>query len=180
MTNHAPAELQRPASGRLIFATVFAGLILNLLPWTGLGLLARPDFVLLVLLYWTINQPLRVGMAAAWGMGLIMDVADGALLGQYALAYTVAAYVALILHRRIQSFGLWQQALHIGLLLAASQLLTMLVHLASGADFIGWRYFLASITGTLLWPALALLIRLVATQKSLPEIAYTAARSTDK
>lgn len=168
MNASAPA-LTRPVSGQFIAMSLFAALMMDLLPWQGVALLARPDFVLLLLLYWVIHQPLRIGMAAAWGLGIIMDVADGALLGQYALSYTVTIFLALILHRRIQAFGLWPQALHVGVLLLASQLLTLLAHLASGASFIGWGYFLATISGTLLWPALGLLVPLALKHKTQPE-----------
>lgn len=175
----APA-LTRPPNGQFIALTLFGALMLDILPWQGAGLLLRPDFVLLLLLYWTIHQPLRVGMALAWGFGLIMDVADGALLGQYALAYTIAIFLALALHRRIQAFGLWAQAWHVFFLLLVSQLLILLVHLLSGANFIGWGFFLASITGTLLWPPVSLLIQLALKHRSLPDVAYTASRSNEK
>lgn len=178
MPHSAPA-LQRPAKASFIAFTLFLALMLNLLPWQGLLLAARPDFLLLVLLYWAVNQPLRVGMAVAWAMGIVMDVADGALLGQYALAYTVTIFLALTLHRRIQSFGLWPQALHVSVLLLVSQGLVLLIHLASGADFIGWHYFLASATGTLLWAPLALLIQYALEQKSLAEAGYQSARNGD-
>lgn len=176
---HSAPTLQRPVKGSFIALTLFVALMLNLLPWQGLLLATRPDFLLLVLLYWAVNQPLRIGMGAAWAMGIAMDVADGALLGQYALAYTVTIFLALTLHRRIQAFGLWQQALHVSMLLLTSQVLVLLVHLASGADFIGWHYFLASVTGTLLWAPLALLIQYAVEQISLAEIGYQSARNGD-
>jgi rod shape-determining protein MreD len=172
--------LTRPPSGQFIAMTLFAALMLDLLPWQGTALLLRPDFVLLLLLYWAVHQPLRIGMAAAWGLGLVMDVADGALLGQYALAYTIAIFIALALHRRIQAFPLWPQAWHIFPLLLVSQVLVLLVHLLSGAAFIGWGYFLASITGALLWPLICLLVQLALKHNSPPEIAYTASRGSEK
>ncbi len=178
MNTPAPA-LTRPASGQFIAMSLFSALMLDLLPWQGVALLARPDFVLLLLLYWAVHQPLRIGMAAAWGMGLVMDVADGALLGQYALAYTLTTYLALMLHRRIQAFGLWQQALHIAMLLILCQTLVLLTHLATGSNFIGWRYFLASASGTLFWPMISLFIELLLQRKSLPEITYSS-RSGEK
>lgn len=172
--------LARPPSGRFIAMTLFVALMLDILPWQGTALLLRPDFVLLLLLYWAVHQPLRIGMAAAWGLGLVMDVADGALLGQYALAYTLATFLALTLHRRIQAFNLWPQALHIFLLLLVSQVLILLTHLLSGANFIGWGYFLASITGALLWPLLSLLIHLAMKHRYLPDVAYTTSRGSEK
>jgi len=177
---HSAPTLHRPASTSLIASTLLAAVMLNLLPWQGVALLARPDFVLLILLYWVVHQPLRIGMGVAWALGIVMDVADGALLGQYALAYTVTIFLALALHRRIQAFGLWPQASHIGILLLVSQALLLLVHMISGADFIGWRFFLASVSGTMLWPALGLLVPLLLKQKSLPEIGYLSSRNGEK
>lgn len=173
-------SLARPPSGQFIAMTLFVALMLNLLPWQGSALLLRPDFVLLLLIFWAVHQPLRIGMAAAWSLGLVMDVADGALLGQYALAYSIAVFFTLVLHRRIGAFGLWPQALHIFSLLLVSQILVLLTHLLSGAAFIGWGYFLASITGTLLWPPLSLLVQLLLKYRSQPEIAYTASRGSEK
>lgn len=174
------STLTRPPSGQFITMTLFVALMLALLPWQGAALLLRPDFVLMLLLYWAVHQPLRIGMAAAWGLGLVMDVADGALLGQYALAYTIATFLALALHRRIQAFTLWPQAWHIFPLLLVSQVLVLLAHLLSGAGFIGWEYFLASVTGALLWPPLNLLIQLALKYKTPPEIAYTSSRGSEK
>lgn len=176
---HAAPTLTRPPSGRFIALTLFASLMLDLLPWQGVALLARPDFVLLLLLYWAVHQPLRIGMAAAWGMGIVMDVADGALLGQYALAYTVTVFLTLALHRRIRAFGLWSQASHIVMLLLVSQVLSLLVHLVAGASFIGWSYFIASMTGALLWPALSLLVQFALKRNAAPEIGYPGSRSAD-
>ncbi|MBZ0104420.1 MAG: rod shape-determining protein MreD [Sulfuricella denitrificans] len=172
--------LTRPPSGSFIAMTLFVALMLDILPWQGSALLLRPDFVLLLLIYWAVHQPLRIGMAAAWGLGLVMDVADGALLGQYALAYTVTIYFTLALHRRIQAFTLWPQAWHIFSLLLISQIFILLTHLLSGANFIGWGYFLSTITGTLLWPPLSLLVLLAIKYKSQPETAYSSSRGNEK
>lgn len=177
--SNAPS-LTRPPSSQFVAMTLFVALMLDILPWQGAALLLRPDFVLLLLLYWAVHQPLRVGMAAAWGLGLVMDVADGALLGQYALAYTIAIFLTLSLHRRIQAFGLWPQALHIFPLLLVSQILVLLVHLLSGATFIGWGFFLASISGALLWPLLSLLVQQAQKHKSPTEAAYSSSRHGEK
>lgn len=176
---NAPS-LTLPPSGQFIAMTLFAALMINILPWQGAALLVRPDFMLLLLVYWAVHQPLRVGMAIAWGLGLVMDVADGALLGQYALAYTIVIFLTLSLHRRIQAFTLWPQALHIFPLLLVSQILVLLTHLLSGAAFIGWGYFFASITGALLWPPLSLLVRQAQKRKSPTETAYSSSRHGDK
>src|SRR5262249_2300947 len=85
----APHEILLPVRPGFIAATLVAALLLNLLPWSGYGLWIKPDFVALVVLYWCIETPRRIGFLAAWLLGLTMDVADGTLFGQHALAYTI-------------------------------------------------------------------------------------------
>ena len=98
----SPQEILRPAKTGFIVFTLVMALLINLLPWAGWGLWVRPDFVALVLLYWCIDQPRKIGFSVAWVLGLLMDVADGSLFGQHALAYTIVAYAGIVLHRRVQ------------------------------------------------------------------------------
>ena len=88
----------RVGSTAIIALTMAAGMVLAVMPLPGsvppeLGYL-RPDWVVMVLIYWIIALPHRVGIVTAWGTGLIVDVLLGSLLGQHALAYIVIAYVA--------------------------------------------------------------------------------------
>ena len=159
--NHQPRqELLKPASGQFMALTLFVGLILNLLPWSGAALLLRPDFLAITLLFWSIREPLRMGIGVAWLMGLMIDVADGVLFGQNALAYSLVVFIALLLHRRILMFTPWQQTFYVLLLLLALQAMTLLIRLSTGVDFIGMSYFSASVSGALLWPLLTLLLQL--------------------
>ena len=68
---------------------------MSVLPWSGTWLLARPDFVLLVLIFWTVHEPRSIGQGMAFALGLLMDVSDSMLLGQHAFAYVVAVFGAL-------------------------------------------------------------------------------------
>lgn len=177
MTSAAPkpAEvLASPASARFIALSFFAAFLLNLLPWQGAILWLRPDLVALLLLYWCTYQPRQVGMAAAWSMGLLMDVADGNLLGQHALAYVGIAYIALKFHRRILRFTPWRQALHIALLLLLGQGLMLLVRSAAGSGFVSWVYFLSGFSGALLWPGLLLLLQWLQRSKPKTKDVYSA------
>ena len=81
--------------------------LINLLPWAGWGLWVHPDFVAL-------SAPLLVYRSAAqdrvqhaWLLGLLMDVADGSLFGQHALAYTILAFAGIALHRRVEQFSIY-------------------------------------------------------------------------
>jgi rod shape-determining protein MreD len=155
-----PSVLTRPPSSRFIVGSLLAALIANLLPGTGLAVLLWPDLVALVLLYWVIHAPRRVGFGSAWLLGLLMDIADGVLFGQHAFAYVITTYAAWRLHRRLQTFNLWQQALYVLGLLLLLDVSMLLVRLAFGAAFPGPLYFAGSATGALLWPLLSTLLAL--------------------
>ncbi|MDD5240799.1 MAG: rod shape-determining protein MreD [Sulfuricella sp.] len=153
-------ELLKPASRKFVLLTLVCGLLLNLLPLHGLALLFRPDFVALILLFWAIREPRKLGFTASWIVGLLMDISDGAILGQHALAYVLGVYVAILLHRRIQRFTLWQQAAHVLLLLLLLQATMLLIRMFGGAVSPGAGYFLSCLTGTVLWPAMSQLLLL--------------------
>ena len=79
------------------------------------------------LLYWIIDQPRRVGFTVAFAMGLLMDVAEGALLGQHALSYTVLTYAAVALARRVRMFSPASQAFHVLPLLLLGPVISQLL-----------------------------------------------------
>lgn len=141
----------RPVNISQIYLSLFAGLSLYLLPWAGFGLMLRPDFVLLVLLYWLIRAPHFCNIGTAWLMGMLVDLAGGDLFGQHALAYVVAAYVAVIYQRRATLFNRWQQAGYVFLLLFVAQLVLLVLKLFGGSEVPGWNYLLPSASGILLW-----------------------------
>ncbi len=147
---YRPSALLLPARPAFIWGTLVAALLLNLLP--GGRSAALPDFLALGLIFWNVHQPRRVGIGAAFVAGLLMDVHDGALFGEHALAYTLLAYGAITLHRRVLWFPLGAQALHVLALLLLAQLVSLAVRLWVGGTFPGWGYFLPSLTGAVLWP----------------------------
>jgi len=150
--NLTSEEILLPVKPAYIALTLLAALMLNLLPLTGWVLIVRPDFVALALLYWGIHQPRKIGFLPAWLLGLAMDVADGSLFGQHALAYSAMMFGAIALHRRVSMFDLRHQMLHVLVILLAMQLIVLGVRQAAGGEFPGWWYFIASFTGALLWP----------------------------
>lgn len=144
----------RPVSIRLIYLTFAIAFVCYLLPWAGFGLLLRPDFVLLVLIYWLLRAPHLCNIGTAWMLGLLVDLASGSLFGQSALAYTITAFVAVFYQRRLALFSEWQQAGYVLLLLLLHQLILLVLKLFSGGEVQGFSYFLSSLTGVLLWQAL--------------------------
>ncbi|MBI1174244.1 MAG: rod shape-determining protein MreD [Sideroxydans sp.] len=151
-------EFLLPASPVFIALTLFVALLLDWLPWSGMWLVLRPDFVALVLLYWCTHKPHRVGIGIAWMMGILADVADASLFGQHALAYAVLAFGGIVLHRRVQMFDLRQQTLQIFPLVLLSYTVYAAVHWQLHG-YIAWEYFSGSMISTLLWAPLTLLLQ---------------------
>ena len=147
-----------PANASFIALTLLLGLLFNLLPWRSMA--SVPDLTATVLVFWCIHQPRRVGIGIAWSFGLLLDVGNGALLGQHALGYSVLAFLAFAFHRRILWFPLWQQALHVLLLLLSTRALMLVIRVAAGAEFPGWNYFAGSLICAALWPVLSYLLLL--------------------
>lgn len=172
MVPRAKTELHKPATGRFVVLTLLAGLLLNLLPWNATAKLVWPDMLALLLIFWITHQPRHVGLGSAWFLGLLMDIADGVLFGQHALAYTVMAYLAQMLHRRLQMFSPWQQALYVFGLLLSSLTIMLLVRLAFGAAFPGIFYFASSLVGAALWPTLTVMLQLPQRRRALAEDSY--------
>lgn len=149
-----------PASPVFIWGTLAAGLllnmVLNMVLW-GRGAWA-PDLLAVCLVFWSVHQPLRVGVGAAFLFGLAMDVHQGALLGQHALAYTVLGYLAISMHRRLLWFGAAHQALQVLPLFVASQVLQVLVRLLAGDGWPGWPVTMAPVLEAVLWPVATILL----------------------
>jgi rod shape-determining protein MreD len=139
-----------PVKGSFMALSVTVALLLNLLPWRDLR--GVPDFLALVIAFWCIHQPRKMGLGIAWMLGLVMDAANGALIGEHALAYAVVAFGAQWLHRRILWFPIWQQALHVLALLLVSHALMLVVRMAAGGTFPGWSFFAGSFIAAALWP----------------------------
>ena len=162
-------EIQRPAGNLFVLSSLLAALFLNGLPWEGIWLMLRPDFVALVLLYWCTHKPWRIGIGLAWMVGIFADVADASLFGQHALAYSVLMFGAIFLHRRIRMFALPYQIAHVAAMLVAQQLLQLLVRLVAGAESPGVVWFAASLTGAALWPVLVALLKIPLQRRSNPD-----------
>ena len=159
-SNLSTEEILLPVRPLYVAVTLIAALLLNLMPLTGWVLALRPDFVALTLLYWGIQQPRKVGFLPAWLLGLAVDVAEGSLFGQHALAYSVMMFSAIALHRRVAMFGVRHQMLHVLAILLLMQVIVLAVRAAAGGEYPGWWYFVPSVIGALLWPVTQFLFRI--------------------
>ncbi len=143
----------------VILSTLLVALSLSILPLPDWAAPYRPEWVLLVLMYWCIALPHRVGMGLAWIAGLLLDSLYGSLLGQHALAFTVVAYMCLRGYRHLRVYPLWRQALAVLALVALERLLVLWIKGVLGQAPTHWRYWLPSLTSMLLWPWLFIILR---------------------
>lgn len=143
-------EILRPVSTMFIVMSIVGALLLNALPWGGLWLTLRPDFVAVVLLYWCTHKPLRIGVGLSWVIGILADVGDASLFGQHALSYTVLAFGGLVLSRRIRMFDPREQTTQVFLILLSTYVIYAMVHWQVNGQVV-WGYFLGCLTSTLLW-----------------------------
>jgi rod shape-determining protein MreD len=158
-------ELLLPANPVFVWFSLAVALMCNLLPsgrWAGV-----PDVLAVALVFWNVHQPRRVGVGAAFVFGLIMDVHQGALLGQHALAYTLLSFFAITVHRRLLWFTVASQAVQIVPLFVAAHAVSLLVRLIAGAGFPGWSLLVAPLAESLLWPVAAFV--LLAPQRRPPD-----------
>ncbi|GCL66199.1 rod shape-determining protein MreD [Pseudaquabacterium pictum] len=158
-------QLLLPVNPIFIALTLLVALLLEMLP--GGRHPAAPDLLALVLVFWNVHQPRRVGVGVAFAFGLVMDVHQGAVLGQHALAYTLLSYLAITVHRRVLWFSLPAQALHVLPVFFAAHAVAMVARLAAGGMFPGWTVLLAPVFEALLWPLVVLL--LLAPQRRAPD-----------
>jgi rod shape-determining protein MreD len=158
-------QLLLPANPLFIWGSLLLAMLANMVP---LGRTPwMPDLLALVLVFWSVHQPLRVGIGAAFVFGLAMDVHQTGLLGQHALAYTTLSYFAITIHRRLLWFSVPSQALQVLPLFVASHAIEMSVRMLGGGAFPGATVLLAPVIESLLWPVVSVL--LLAPQRRAPD-----------
>jgi rod shape-determining protein MreD len=140
--------LGRAPSKAMIFWSFIVALGLEMLPW---GQWPVPGFLALTIVFWSVYQPRRIGMALAWLLGLVMDVYSGALLGQHALAYSFLSFGAIALHRRLLWYSLIGQALQLLPLFFLAQLIVVIVHFFFTGVLPQWFHFISPIATAVLW-----------------------------
>lgn len=147
-----------PVNPWFIALTILLGLMLNLLP-LGRGVWL-PDMLLLVLVFWGVHEPGKVGMGWAFVLGLAMDVHQSSLLGQHALVYSAVMYGVLLLRRRMTWLSVLAQAIQVLPLFMAADVVQMLMRMLLRGGFSGWGFITPSLWCALLWPLVSWLLLL--------------------
>ncbi|MBC7620208.1 MAG: rod shape-determining protein MreD [Candidatus Saccharibacteria bacterium] len=153
-------QLLLPANPLFVWGSLVTALLLNMA--LNMGLLGRaiwaPDILAVALVFWSVHQPLRVSIVAAFVFGVILDVHQGALLGQHALAYTVLSYLATTIHRRLLWFKLLSQAAQVLPLFAVAHAVELGARMLAGGAFPGVGVFIAPLLEAALWPLASVIL----------------------
>jgi rod shape-determining protein MreD len=139
--------------------TMVAAFMLAIMPLPNWAVELRPEWVTLVLIYWAMTAPSKIGVTLAWFTGLLLDVSYGTLMGQHAIGMVLVIYVIHIQHQRLRVASLLQQAIVIFGLLFIKQLLILWVDGMLGRAPGSWLYFMPTVTSTVLWPWVYLILR---------------------
>jgi rod shape-determining protein MreD len=153
-------QLLLPANPLFIWGSLLAALVTNMV--MNMGLWGRaawtPDVLAVVLLFWCVHQPLRIGVGIAFFFGLAMDVHQAGLLGQHALAYSLLSFLAIAVHRRLLWFAVGTQALQVLPLLVACTLVQVVIRLIEGSGFGSWAVLASPFLEAALWPVTSALL----------------------
>ncbi len=148
-------------NGVIILLTLLVALMASIMPLPLSVDAFRPDWVLIVLIYWCMALPARVNIITAWIMGFLLDVLLGSVLGVYAAAMAISVYIVAENFQKIRNFSIWQQALIAGVLAALYHLVVFwLQRFLIDVTFLP-SYLYPVITTIVLWPWVFYLLRKV-------------------
>lgn len=161
-------QLLLPVNPLFIWGSLIAAMLLNMVQNMGLWGRAAwtPDVLAVVLVFWTVHQPLRVSIGAAFVFGLLMDAHQGGLLGQHAMSYTVMSFFAITIHRRLLWFTVPSQAAQILPLFVAEHGVELVLRTMAGGTFPGLWMLMAPLLESALWPVVS--VMLLAPQRRAP------------
>ena len=150
---------KRHNGGAVIIFSFIIAYMLTAMPLPEWALNWRPAWVIIVLIYWCMAIPQRVSIGIGWTLGLLLDVQQGTVFGQNAIALTIIAWIIVKLHQRIRVFPLVQQALLVCVLLLLAQLFTLWIRTMMGFPAQHWTYWAPAFTSMVIWPWLFIILR---------------------
>jgi len=161
-------QLLLPVNPLFIWGSLAAAFLLNMLQNMGLWGRAAwsPDVLAVVLVFWTVHQPMRVSIGAAFVFGLLMDTHQGGLLGQHAMSYSVLSYLAIAIHRRLLWFTVPSQAAQVFPLFFVAHAVELTLRMLAGSAFPGVTLLLAPVIEAAMWPLASVV--LLAPQRRAP------------
>lgn len=146
------ARVGRGVGLALVVTSFGVALVLSILPMPQWAEVFRPQWLAMLVLFWSMTEPDRVGVFWGFSSGLLLDVVSGTLLGQHALVMSLLAFLGVELHQRIRPFPPLQQAFSIWVLLLLERLLSLWILGATGQPTPNLWYWTPTFVGMALWP----------------------------
>lgn len=134
-------------------------LFLTLLPLPTWFENARPEWIMLVLLFWVIKNPYNINMGVAWAFGLILDALNDTLLGEHALAMVVVVFIATKLYRRVRLYSVWRQTISIFFLLLLYHVILFWIQGMIGRPVAQSWFWMSALSSAILWPWVSMLLK---------------------
>lgn len=135
--------------------TIIVSLMLMVMPLPDWAAAFRPDWVALCLIYWAMMMPRTWSVGSAWIVGVVLDVAQGTILGQHALALCFIVFITVRFHLLMRVFPMQQLTATVFAILALYQFILFWINGVAGIDVAAVTYWGPVITGTLFWPIVA-------------------------
>ena len=139
-------------NGLRIAVSVIVGLLLAIIPLPHWLNVLRPNFLLLFVIYWSLRAPHVAGLTFAWLCGFSVDVLQGVVLGQHALAFLAVSFATHRVQLRMRIFPVWQQAAAVLVFLAVYQIVLFVIDGNIGKPVTTWQRWLPALTGAVIWP----------------------------
>lgn len=137
----------------IILASFVVALILSVYPLPMDMRWWRPEFVLVVAIYWIFFMPLTVSFTLLFTLGLFQDLLEGVPFGQHSLGLVIVAYICVLSYQRVRNFSIWRQSGWIFVLVGIAQLTDNWVQGMAGRPLSGVQFLYPAFTSALLWPA---------------------------
>ncbi len=150
--------MSRVRNSWVLPVSLLLALLLGLVPLPAELQPFRPYWLALVLAYWVLEEPERMGVGVAFMLGLVADLAFGGLIGEQAMRLVILTFILDRFRPRMRFFPLSQQALAIGGLLLNDRVVSFVIHVVLGAVQLPWTYWIAPLLGMLLWAPLYLVL----------------------
>ncbi len=148
----------------LVLITLAVGLTLSLITYFEWMKYAKPDWVLLILFYWCLEIPDRVGVSCGWISGLMVDILNYSLLGQHALAKAFVAFFVMTASRRIQGYDMWKQCVVVFFIASIDIGITVLIANLTVSTEVRLIYWQSALMSALLWPFIYVILRFLRQQ----------------
>lgn len=142
----------------LIVTSLLSAFVLAVFPVGHEWRWCRPEFVALMVIYWSMFAPQYFGLLAAWGVGLYLDLLLLSPLGLHAVGLLLIAWLSPMVYRRINNYMLWHQAIWVTMLVALFQLFCRWLGSFFGQFADTLVFLIAALLTGLLWPLLVLLM----------------------